>query len=167
MTRTLFVITAILLLPTAALAQSFDTLARRLDAGDRLRVEVQAGDAISGRFVRADADTITIDAGAGERTFARSDVRTIRVRARSAGRGALAGLGGGMVWGAALECTGGKNSECPDAVLMVGGLGAGLGAIVGAFIPRTTTVYAAPGAHASFAPVIAQHAIGIQARIRW
>jgi hypothetical protein len=162
-------IVLVLLAPSPGSAQqlqAFQDLAPRIKLNDRLQIEDQSGARITGRLARLTSDEIAIQTNVGEQRFTSADVRSVAVRHGSGRWGALIGAGVGAVVGAALECGGGEHEYCSEGVVMLGIFGTGVGAAVGAFIPRTTTVYRTRK-QAFASPVFSRRAIGVVASLRW
>lgn len=129
---------------SAQALRSFDDLALRVNLDDRLRVEDQSGESITGRLTRLTRDEIAIQAGAGERRFTSATVREIDVRRSARRTGVLIGAGLGIAVGALAACTGSERSECADSMLLLGGAGAGVGLASSGLVAHTTTVYVSP-----------------------
>ena len=144
--------------------QSFQDLALRVNLDDRLRIEDQSGARTAGRLTRLTGDEMTIETDAGEKRFTSATVREAAVRGYSLGKGALIGAGVfAVLFAAAPACR--SNPHCiPIAAAPVG---AGVGLVVGALIPRMTTVFRAPEKRASFSPEFSRGAIGVRASLRW
>ena len=142
-------------------------LGPRINVDDRIRIEDQMGVRTTGRVTHLTADAITIETGAGDRRFTLEALREVDVRRSPVRLMTLVGAGAGVVAGALSECRGKPHSECPDGLVLLGGLGAGGGAITGALIQRTTTVYARPGRMTVVVPTIWRDAVGIRAGLSW
>jgi hypothetical protein len=124
--------------------QSFQDLPLRVNLDDRLQVEDQSGMRTTGRLTRLTREEITLSTDAGEKRFTNATVREVAVRRRSLRKGVLIGAGVGAALGALAACGGPERSECADGPIMLGALGAGVGLVVSAAIPRVTIVYRAP-----------------------
>lgn len=118
----------------------------RLEAGQRLRVELAEGRREEGRLRRFVGDSLTIDDGAAV-TVSVGGVADLWTRGHSVTTGALIGGGVGLVLGAVagawlgdFACAEGGENCTFEAALAVGGIGAvggaGLGALTGLAIPR-------------------------------
>lgn len=142
----------------------FDTLALRVNRGDRLRVESTDRRHISGRLTRLTGTALWLETPSGELRFEVRDVRDVKRRTHGLARGALIGAGAfTLVVASAPACR--SNDDCqPWAAAPVG---AGLGLAVAALIPHTTTVYRKPGLGLALSPLITRHAVALQARMRW
>jgi hypothetical protein len=145
-----------------------EDLALRVNLHDQLRVEDRSGVRTTGRLTRLTADEITIQTDSGETHFTRETVRQIAVRQHPILRTAtLIGAGAGAAYGAWAACRGEEHSECADGPILLGGLGAGIGAVVGALIHRTTIVYPEPEKRVFVLPAISPDAVGIVVSRRW
>ena len=145
----------------------FDELGPRINLDDRIRVEDQSRVRSTGRLTRLTADRIAILTEAGEQQFTAEALREVAVRRSRVRLLTLIGAAAGMVGGALAECRAQPHSECPDGVVILGGLGAGAGAITGALIQQTTTVYARPGKLTVVVPAIRRDAVGARAGLYW
>lgn len=123
--------------------QSFENLALRVNLDDRLRVENLSGETITGRLTHLTSADLAILTAAGEKPFTRDTVREISLATRPLRKSVLIGAGAGTVLGTLGGCVRAPRDECPDSVLMLGALGAGLGLAAGALIHTTKTVYRA------------------------
>ena len=140
-------------LPTAARAQAPSgdgpaTVLQRLEAGQRLRVEL-AERRHEGRLVGFHADSVVIGSGAAGAyvTVPVGELGRLWTRGNSAGTGALVGGGAGLLvgglfgaWLGTFACSETSEDCALEGALAVGGLGlaggAGVGALVGLVIPR-------------------------------
>ena len=124
--------------PEAALA--------RLEAGQRLRVELMEGARETGRYRNHVGDSLRMHDGAVV-TIAMDDLRKVWTRGNNWKTGALVGGGVGLVAGAVVgawlgdfACAEGGEDCTLEAALALGGIGAaggaGLGAVAGLLIPR-------------------------------
>src|ERR1019366_431136 len=117
----------------------------QLQAGDTIRLSLKAGP-VDGAFRNWTPQDVTV----GTVTSRREDVLRIERyrkggsgRGKSAAIGALIGLGGGFVLGAA--STGNCQGEIPFCIprgaagVILGVVGAGIGAAIGALLPRHRT----------------------------
>jgi hypothetical protein len=131
-------------MPSGASAQplqSFQDLALRVNLGDWLRIESESGERIGGRVTGLTRDELTLDTDAGERRFATGTVLEVMLRRPTRRAGVLIGAGIGSVAGALAACVPADRSECADAPIVLGALGAGMGLALSALLPKTTTVY--------------------------
>lgn len=147
-------------------SQSLEELARRVHPGNRISVEDEAGVQTDGRLAAITADEIAVATRDGERRFPRDAVAAVHVR-RSYGRiGVLVGAAVGAAL--CIPCTSGEHGD-PDAPVLTGLLGAGIGGIAGALIPRMRTEYRAPGRPAAFAleARFAPRGTGVRVVLRW
>ncbi|MFA5909357.1 MAG: hypothetical protein WC815_11305 [Vicinamibacterales bacterium] len=155
--RTVVALFALLLLaPSPGSAQglpSVEDLALRVNLGDQVRVEDQAGVRTTGRLTRITREEFAIQTEAGERRFTSDTVREVAVRGHSFRRAALVGAGVFAVLGAVAVCSHDGGGDC--AILGSLGatpIGAGVGLVMGALIPRMRTVFRAPEGRASVPP---------------
>ncbi|WP_224368211.1 porin family protein [Hyalangium versicolor] len=123
-----------------------------LEQGERLRVEMPEGVSISGQLVSLMPGALSLKAEPEQvLTILLSDVQELETRKRAPGYGALVGGGLGAASGAvltALLCIalaeGGDDNAGGCAIVggvVVGAIGAGVGALVGLALPRWSTVY--------------------------
>lgn len=148
-------------------ASLLEDLALRVNLGDQLRVEEQAGLRTTGRLTRLTADAITLHTDAGEKRFTRDAVRQVALRHHPLRMGVLIGAGAGAAIGAVAACTGPDREECADAPIIAGAFGAGLGLGVGALIHKTTIVYPEAEKRTLIVPVISRDTVGIRVSRRW
>ena len=140
-------IALVLLAPSLGIAQSlqsFQDLALRVNLGDRLRIEDQSGVKTTGRLTHLTPEEVTIQTGAGEKRFTSTTVREIVVRRNTRRKGVLIGAAVGAAAGAVAGCWGPDREECADGAIILGGVGAGVGLALSAFVPRLTSVYSSP-----------------------
>ena len=174
----------IVLLPTLATAQepvkSFDQLNTRLKVGDTVWVTDAQGREIKGKIRELGPSALTLDS-ADTRPLEAEAVRLVAQRkGHPVGKGALWGLIVGAAAGVVLGATGvtdcescsnwssGKNALTTGLVL--GAVGAGLGAVIGATRPgKEVVAYRASGASGSarllLAPVITPRTKGVAVSI--
>jgi len=153
---------------TAQPAATFDDLAVRVKAGDRLQVERTSGAMVEGRLILVAGEELRLDSGRGELAFPRADLRLITVRKGRAGKCAKVGLAVGAALGAIGLAGFSGETRAEDGVagaLMVGGFFGVMGAGLGALSPSRTVVYSGPagrvGASVRVAPRIARGIKGI------
>ena len=143
----------------------FDELALRVDLGDRLQVEDRSGVKTTGRLTRLTGDELVIDTDDREAHFTSAGVRAVRVRGHRLGP--IAALIGAGAYVAAVAAAPSCRSD-PDCLpIAAAPFGAGLGLVVGALIPRMTTVFPWPATHLSWAPAISRAGLGVRAGLRW
>ena len=141
---------------SAALAQGVPSLPAdplaRIEPGTVIRVELRSGTRVTGRFERVGDGRLGIRSsdGTGD-TFRVSELRTLSVRRRHTGTGAIigGGLGAGfgvfVGWLANAICEGGQ--DCSGArpyllaVPLFGSAGALAGAGVGSIFPRWRRIF--------------------------
>ncbi len=149
----------------------FDDLGLRINLDDEIRIEDQSGIRITGYVTRLTSDAVTVKTRDGEKQFNRETVRQIELRERPMRTAILIGAGVGVALGAVAGCIGPDRSECADAPILMGGMGAGIGAAVGAFLRKRTVVYPEPKAQGltqTFVlPVISRAGFGIRVSVRW
>lgn len=161
----------VVLLPRLAVAQpvlTFERLADRLNAGDRVRIVDATGRERAGTIAALTPDELAFarDGGAMER-IPRADVREVWMRRHDPVRnGALIGFAATGVSYCALAVSWGNAVGCGIPALFFGGLGAGLGALIDAAIARQAIVFRAE------APVTLQgrprrHGAALAATVRW
>jgi hypothetical protein len=86
-------------------------------------------------------DEIAIATGTGEQRVTPPTAREIAVRRPPHRTGVLIGAGIGSVAGALAACVPSDRSECADGPILLGAVGAGVGLVLSALIPRVTPVY--------------------------
>ena len=153
--------------PRMGEASLLEDLALHVNLDDQLRIVDKAGTRASGRLIGLTAEELTLRTAAGERRFPRADLREVAVRRRPLRAGVLIGAGAGAALGALAACTGDDREECPDAALIAGGLGAGVGLGLAALMPRTTVVYPEAGSRISVLPVLTRTGVGVRVSRRW
>lgn len=141
----------LLLVPGLAFAQTvgtFDHLADRLNAGDRVRIVDVAGREHVGAIATLGADAIALERGrGGAERFARADVREVWSRHHDPVlNGALIGFTSVAVSYCISAVRRDTAIQCGIPTLFLGGLGAGVGALVDAAISRDGVVFRAEGA---------------------
>lgn len=165
----------LMLLTANAFAQpsppSFEGLRGRVRDGDTLEITRVDGRTFVGRVSRVSPEALTIDTRAGEETLTPSDAERI-VRRDSLDNGLLWGLLGGLVASEMMLRSAcgprGYDHECrvnAGLLLVPIGLGAGIGVGLLADSGVKRTVFSAPGARVSVAPVIGRKAVGVSAQL--
>jgi hypothetical protein len=130
----------------SAVAFSGEQLAFRMRVGDSVRIHTPEGDEVRGRVDEFDGDLLRVDM----RSFhlSQGEVQRIEMKVQdSLTNGALIGLGVGVGW-MGLVCAAGGECSGPAAAisaLILGGGGAGLGALFDALHTGADVVYNAPG----------------------
>ena len=149
-------------------AATFDDLAARVKAGDRLQVERTSGAMVEGRLIRVTGEELRLDAGGGELTFPRADVRLVTVKRGRAGQCAKTGFAAGAVLGAIGLAGFSGETRAEDAMagaLMMSAFFGMVGAGFGALSPSRTVVYWAPGGRGgtsvSLVPLVARGTKGL------
>ena len=148
--------------------RSFDALADTLAPGDRIVIEDASGTKTVGRLVRVTRDEIGIDGGTAGKRFARDEVRTVGRRERLTQVGTFVGAAIGASIGGYQYCRGsGEHPECADAMVLLGGIGCGIGALAGLAIPRTRIIFRSSEPRVYLAPRLGPHAAAVVAIRRW
>jgi hypothetical protein len=163
-------IVLMLLLPRPVWAQpvlTFEHLADRLNAGDRVRVVDTTGRDRTGAIAALTADYLALARGGGAtERIARAEVREVWMRRHDGVRnGALIGFAGVAVSYCALAVSWDNAQQCGVPALFLGGLGAGLGALVDAAISRQGMVFRASPVTVAVWPVSA--GVGAGVAMRW
>ena len=172
--------------PSAAqVATSFEDLRTKLAAGAPLAIADDAGRVTKGRLVTIAGDSITIvDRGSRTLVVPRASIASITSPRSRARKGASIGLAGGAAAGALLgalalaedsSCTGPcfgirfGAAEFLGGTLILGGLGAGAGALIGKLMPAQKVVYERSPAPATVAvsPVLGADRQGVRVAWRW
>ena len=144
-----------------------EDLALRVNLNDRLVVEDASGAMTTGRLTGLTAAEVTLQSAGEETRFTREALRQVAVRHRPLRQGVIIGAVAGAATGAVAACTGEDRSECADASIMAGALGAGLGLAVGALMHSTTVVYPEPVKQTFVGPAISRDGVGIVVSRRW
>ena len=153
--------------PGGVQASLLEDLGLRVNLGDQLLVDDRSGARTSGRLTRFTADEMTLQTASGEKRFGRENLRQVAVRHRPLRMAVLIGAAAGATAGAIAACTGQDREECPDAWLIIGGLGAGAGLAVGALMHGTTVVYPDATRRGLIVPFVSRNAIGVRIIRRW
>lgn len=142
----------------AQVADSFHDLQTSLHGGERLTITDQAGVVTKGRVIALSDQSIRLmTQPAGPIDLSASSLAKIERVRSSTGKGALVGLMAGAVTGALAvaltacdpSCVGpSKEAVMLPAAAIIGGIGAGIGAIIGAARPGHQLIYLAPGSTA-------------------
>jgi hypothetical protein len=149
---------------------TFDDLRDDAYRGQTVYVADQAGTTVKGRVVRISATSLELLVNDEPRTWRVSDVAWISQRHRHAGRGALAGLAVGAVFGASLV---GFDMDGEDVgtylviAAVFGGIGGGAGAAIGEAIRTERVLYAARPTARLLTPIVAPGVIGLRANFRF
>jgi hypothetical protein len=152
----------VVLLPTLSAAQelvkSFDQLNTRLKVGDTVWVTDAQGREVKGKITDLRDASITLNSD-GQTTRQAESVRLVQQKRRGISMllGCLIGFGAGVAGGFAFSAAAETGDEATGGYLFPP-IGAGVGTLIGAFMPRTRNLYRAPGASGSarlsLAPVI-------------
>jgi len=149
-------------------AATFDDLAGRVKAGDRVQVERTSGAMVEGRLIQVAGEELRLDSAGGELTFPRADVRLVTVRRGRAGKCAKVGFAAGAALGAIGLAGFSGETRAEDAMagaLMMSAFFGAIGAGLGALSPSRTVVYWAPagraGASVRLVPLVARGTKGL------
>jgi hypothetical protein len=169
---------AVALWPASAEAQvtarSFEELTAIVKAEETVIVIDMSGRRVKGALTAVDKDSVSLATDGRTRTFARSEVRSVRV-ADGLGNGALIGAGAGL--GTALgilAITGsGDGYILPSAKVGAPLLLSGIGALMGALIDRAheggSVLHVSPGrtSEVVVAPLVARGRHGVRVSVRF
>lgn len=124
-----------------------EAVLRRLETGERLRIQLLSGRTRNGRLAEVTPNGVTMG-NDGRRAVSTHEIERLWTRGNHAGIGALVGGGSGLLAGAVFgaqlgdfACADIPSEDCSlELALALGGIGAaggaGLGALVGLLIPR-------------------------------
>jgi hypothetical protein len=163
---------ALLLLPCLAVAQpvaTFERLGEVLNAGDGVRIVEWSGRVVSGDIADLTPDALALARGGGAtERVARADVREVSMRRRDSLRnGLLIGFASTAVPYCALAISSDSAAQCGLAATFIGGIGAGLGALVDAVITRRTVVFRAVDRPVAAAIWPVRRGAAVGAVLRW
>jgi hypothetical protein len=118
----------------------------RLKPDTRTEVITLQSERVKGRFVSAAPDSVVIRTRGQERSFARPDVREIKIRsflgrARNAGVGGASGAGAGLLLGGLFVWSTGISELAPGFLVAATIVGGTVGASIGVLIPGYRTIY--------------------------
>ncbi len=161
-----------LLLPRPAPAQTvgtFDQLGQQLNAGDVVRVINWSGRVVVGRVAALSADALALDRdGGAKEVLKRSEVREVSHRRRDPLRnGVLIGFAAAAGSFCAVAIGAGAARACGVPAVLLGGLGAPIGALVDAAIKRRLVVFRADARPVAVAVWPVRAGVGAGASIRW
>ncbi len=167
-----YVVLALLLLPRLAVAQpvaTFERLGDALNAGDGVRIVEWSGRVVSGDVAGLTPDALALARGGGAtERVARADIREVSIRRRDSLRnGLLIGFAGTAVPYCARAISNDSAVQCGLAAVFIGGLGAGLGALVDAAITRREVVFRAGARPVAVAVVPVGAGFGAGVAMRW
>jgi hypothetical protein len=157
--RRILVAAAVLFISACGAARApvatFEALPSRVESGKTVVVEDAAGQPHRGRLVRLEPDLIAFEDNGVERTLASPDVRRVYACCDSIGNGAAIGLGVGVLAGILtlgemlnpFEVT---TDQVIGSLILLGGLGAAVGAGIDASNHKDELVYLAPAVTARF-----------------
>ena len=159
----------IVVLPALAAAQvpvtSFDQLNTRLKVVDTVWVTDAQGREVKGKITDLRDASITLNSD-GQTTLQAESVRLVQQKRRGISMllGCLIGFGAGVAGGFAFSAAAETGDEAMGGYFFPL-IGAGVGTLIGAFMPRTRNLYRAPGASGSarlsLAPVITPRTKGV------
>ena len=160
----------LLMLPARPLAQTvltFDHLADQLNAGARVWIVDTAGREHTGAVAALGRDVIALARGGGAtERFAHAEVREVWMRRHDPVRnGALIGFAAVGASYCALAVSWDNAQQCGVPAVFLGGLGAGIGALVDAAITRREIVFRARPVTVAVWPVSAGFGAGVA--MRW
>lgn len=153
---------------SAATAPSLrETLGMRVNLDDRLRIESSADATVKGLLRGLTDDYLLLGQDGAETQVMRQSIRKVSITRGHARLGTLVGFLVGAASDFSGSCTGDETAECADAIIMLGGLGAGAGAIIGAMIHTSTVVYPEHAARLSLAPALVGQRAGVRLSYRF
>jgi len=144
-----------------------DDLGRAVNLDDRLRVTDTAGVVRSGRLTEFSDDALTLQTRDGAHHYNRAMLSVVAIQRRPIRTFVLIGTTTGVGLGAVLACTGEDRSECGDGPILLGALGAVLGAGVGALVQRTLVVFSDSERRTTLEPLVTPRGAGIVLVRRW
>ena len=155
-------------LASAQTVQAFERLPDQLNAGDRVRIVDASGRERTGAVAALTPDQLALARGGGAtERIARADVREVWMRRRDPVRnGALIGFGSVAVSYCALAVSWSNAQQCGVPAFFLGGLGAGIGALVDAAITRQGLVFRAD-APVTWRVQPARGGVAARAALRW
>jgi hypothetical protein len=157
-------------------ASSFDQLGGRLKTGRTVVITEEGGRKTTGAIADLSESSLKLLVNGREQEFDGSRVRQITERRRNTAFGAANGLAVGAVLGVivgamAPECFGcSKGGLIAVGALMLGGMGAGAGAAIGAATTSERLVYRPrpqPASTLVVAPFVSAQATGVRASLRF
>ncbi len=160
------------LLPRIVWAQpvlTFERLGDALNAGDEVRVVDLAGREHTGPVATLSPDAIALArAGGATQRFGRADVQEVWMRRQDpVSNGALIGFGSVAATYCGLAVSSGHGRHCGIAAVLLGGVGAGIGALADAAISRQRLVFRAADGSVSLSLAATRTASWATARLRW
>jgi len=157
--RVVWLISLLVLLPLPDWAQpldSFERLALLINLDHHIQVQEQSGIAYAGRLTSLTRRDLVIETAAGEKRFTNDIVRAVAVRGHPLRTGALIGAASLAVLGSVAICAHKGGSDCElVGALGAAPIGAGIGLVIGSFVPQMRPVYRAPedGPSAPLTPI--------------
>ncbi len=170
-------------LSAQAPATSFEELSGKLRIGSTVYVTDTSGRQTKAKLADLSPSSLELITREGRRTFDAATVQKITERRRNTGRGAKWGFLAGVALGVAGAVNDGEG--CPPAgcqgmdspfllaalVATIGGMGAGVGAIIGSGSTRDRLIYTAPTIRSpkglTVAPVVHRNGVGIISTVRF
>jgi len=150
-----------------------EDLGLRVNRGDKLTVETVSGASSTGSLTLLDDDWLTICSGgpcgnaslsanyaggAAASRIDRNSLRRVSVTHTATRKATLIGF-----LAASVACLPSAGNDWPDAFVLCGSMGAGVGALIGVSIRRSTVVYPASESRASITPTVLADRMGIRA----
>ena len=146
----------LLLLPSPGWAQwveSFEKIALLVNLDDHVQVQEQSGAVYTGRLTRLSRREIVVETPAGEKRLTSDAVGTVALRGHRLRAGALIGAASVAALGSVATCAHEGGSDCAVVgALRAAPIGAGVGLVIGSFIPQMRRVYVAPGGRLAAPP---------------
>lgn len=157
---------------TAQTVGTFADLARRLDAGDSVRIEGRDGVEHAGTVVIVSPDDLVVDTDAGRRRFSAAETARVTRRGDSVLNGAVIGFCPGFLLGvqiddAVLEASRPAGGGTLKNGLIGGAITAAIGMAIDTARSTETEVYVADPIRVTFAPAISTRALGASLTLRW
>ncbi len=151
---------------------SFEELPERIRAGQTVFVTDGLDRQTEGRLVRLSDASITLVVQGIEREFPRAEVHQVSRRGDTVGDGAVIGLGVFGAWALASVAFGGGCEEagagpCLAAAGVMGGIGAGVGALIDYSIKGKTVVYRTKPVAVTATPLLLRRGAGVSVALRF
>lgn len=152
-------------------------LGMRVDVDNMLTVETVSGASQTGRLIVLDHDELSLcsatvcsptggatgDLVVGQVTrVGRDEIRRVTLTTHPVRKATLIGF-----VAASVACIPGAGNDWVDAIVLCGGMGAGVGALIGRGIQTTSVVYPAPAPRVSITPALVNHQVGLRARYQF
>lgn len=158
-------------------ASLLNDLGMRVNLGDKVTLEMVSGETATGTLTTLYDDGLTLcgdtncqptgafaayTGGPAATRYRREEIRRVTVTHKPTRKATLIGFLTGAV-----ACLPAAGSDWVDAIVLCGGMGAGVGALVGAGIHHTTVVYPATEARVSFSPTLMRDRVGMRVSYRF